>query len=247
MLQISRKLFSLPLNQVYFQEMKCDCRYEPKLVCYTHALKPRRKLQGKKALHMKLTQDDSTWFYRMSDEIITLMEENRFEQWTITRLHHPTNQDIKEFQEIYNLNAKQKRSRRLNKFDVQTLQLLRDQGGLVITRLENESKEFAYFRIYVVGKKMVMALYDEGQALQSEKISRSANYFLCLENMKHFGSLGYQIYDFGDIKDSTRLKELKENFGGELVTVFSGYRSKSPFSELLLQFNLKNLKKRLSI
>ncbi|QCR33418.1 hypothetical protein [Lysinibacillus sp. SGAir0095] len=246
MLQISRKLFALPFNQVFFQESKYGSRYEPKIICYTHVLKPSRKLQAKKTVHINLRNGESTLYNRMSDHVINLLDEIQEENWTITRFDHPSDQDIEEFQQLYNSNAIQKEARKLNRFDLQTLKLLRDQGGLVITKIENEHKDTEYYRVYVTGKEMVMALYDNGQALQSDKLSKSANYFLCWDNMKYFGMQGYRIYDFGDIKDSTLLEELKENFGGKMVTVFSGYVSTSPISQLLLQFNLRGLKKRLS-
>ncbi|WP_404427083.1 hypothetical protein LG296_14670 [Ureibacillus chungkukjangi] len=246
MLQISRKLFALPLNQVYFQELKCDSRYEPKLISYTHVLKPSRKLQGKSTLHINLTLDEPTLFYRLSEKVINLLDEIHEESWTISRINNPTDQDIEEYHQFYNLNSRQKDARKLNKYDIQTLKLLRDQGGLVITKIENEQKAVIYYRIYAVGLEMVMELYSEGQGVFNDRIEQCANYFLCWQNIKYFSKQGYQIYDFGDIKDLTLLEELKEGFGGKLVTVFSGYISKSPFSQLLLQFNLKGLKKRLS-
>lgn len=108
MLQISRKLFALPLNQVYFQELKCDSRYEPKLISYTHVLKPSRKLQGKSTLHINLTLDEPTLFYRLSEKVINLLDEIHEENWTISRINSPTDQDIEEYHQFYNLNSRQK-------------------------------------------------------------------------------------------------------------------------------------------
>jgi len=245
MLQISRKLFALPFNQVYFQELKRESiRYEPKVICYTHVLKPSRKLQGQQALHIDLKKGEQ--FYGVSDTLLTLLMNEQTEKWTISRFHHPTDQQIEDFQQFYNLYAKQKDSGKLNKFDAQTLKLLRDQGGLLMTKVESEQQEAIGYRVYVVGEEMVMALYSAERALPNESIKLSPNYFLCWENMKYFSKQSYQLYDFGDIKDSTVLQELKENFGGKLVTVFSGYISNSLVSQMLLQFNLKGLKKKLS-
>lgn len=246
MLQIKRKLFALPFNQVYFQELKCESRYEPEIIYYTHVLKPSRKLQGQKTLHINLKQDELTLFNKMSDKAITILHENKEENWTISRLEHPTDKEIEGFQHFYNVNARKKNGRKLTNFDVQTLKLLRDQNGLVITKMENEQKESICYRIYAVGEEMVMALYTDEQESLNDQIKQNANYLLCWENMKHFGKQGYQIYDFGDIKDVTILEDLKEYFGGNLVTVFSGYISKSLLSQILLQFKFKGLKKRLS-
>jgi len=241
-LLISRKLFALPLDQVYFQEFKYDSRYEPKIVCYTHILKPSRKLHGKKTLHIDLKQYEPDIFPYVSGKEIHLINEN----WNISRFTHPTDKEIEEFQQFYNEKAKQMNARKLSNFDIQTMKLLREQGGLILTKVENEQKESIYYRAYVVGKEMVMALYNDIHDLTEMSTKQGANYFLCCENMKHFCDEGYKIYDFGDIKELTKLEQLKEAFDGKLVTVFSGYISKSFFSQMLLQLNLKGLKKRLS-
>ncbi|KGR75130.1 hypothetical protein [Ureibacillus sinduriensis] len=243
MLKIKRKLFILPVEQVYFQESKCDNRYEPKLINYIHVVKPSRKLQGKKTLHINLSEEERTPINRMSEQLKILLDKVKEEKWDISRSTHPTDQEIEEFQQFYNLNAKQNDIRKMNNFDVETLKLLRDQGGLVLTKLENEQKRPICFRIYVVGQNMVMALYNDGQDPQCNTKSENANHLLCWENMKYFGEQGYLIYDFGD---ATHLRELQEKFGGKVVTVFSGCITKSLFSQFLLHLNLKGMKKRLS-
>lgn len=246
MLQIRRKLFAIPINQVYFQELKYESRYEPEIIYYSHVLKPSRKLQGQKTLHVDLSQKGAA-FYKLSSKVIDVLDDSQVENWTISRVEQPTDKEIEEFLQIYNLNARHKNARRLNNFDLQTLQLLRDQGGLVMTKIENKQKEAICYRIYVVGEGMVMAIYNDEQEFSNDSMKQKANYLLCWGNMKHFGKRGYRIYDFGDFKDLTLLEELKANFGGQLVTVFSGYISKSFFSQMLLQVNLKRLKKRLSL
>ncbi|MDI7743679.1 hypothetical protein QMK38_16875 [Lysinibacillus fusiformis] len=240
MLQISRKVFNVPFNQVYFQEAKYESRYEPEIVYYTHVLKPSRKLQGQITLHIDLRNEP------VLDNLMNVLEGKQIENWMISRFDSPTDQEIEEFQGFYNKSAKGKNTRTITQFDVQTLKLLRDQGGLVMTKIENEQMESICYRVYVVGKEIVMAIFNDGQGLQNDQIKQSANYLLCWENMKHFGNKGIKIYDFGDIKDLTFLEKLKHNFGGQMVTVFSGYKSNSLFSQMLLQFNFKRFKKRLS-
>jgi hypothetical protein len=247
MLQISRKLFAIPINQVYFQELKNDSRYEPKIIRYTHLLKPSRQLQSQQTIHIDLRQEEGTLLNRISDKVISLMEDIQVEKWNISRLDHPTNQEIYQFQQFYNLYAKQKKVRKLNKFDIQTLQLLRDKGGLVITKLMNEKNETLWFRIYVVSDEIVMALYNDGQDLLNTKKYQCADYFLSRENMKYFKKAGYKIYDFGNIRDTTILEDLMKDYGGEIVTVYSGYISKSFLSQMLVQLNFKLLERKPSI
>ena len=83
-----------------------------------------------------------------------------------------------------------------------------------------------------------MSLYTTGQSLQEENEAfKNAYYYLCWENMKRFQRLGYKVYDFGDLRDISLLKDLNENFGGNVVNVYSGYITKSRFSNILLQIN----------
>ncbi|RHW36761.1 hypothetical protein D1B33_10245 [Lysinibacillus yapensis] len=241
MLQINRKLFALPVNIVYFKPLKSDSRFEPKIVQYTHILKPSRQLKGQKTVHINLKQDENTLLHGMSKQVINLLDQNRISSWKITRLHHPKREELLEFQQIYNRFAKGENDRKLTKSDIQTLQLLQEQGGLVITKLENEEAETICTRIYAVSDEVVMVLYHSGQEIMSEQMNKGANYFLCWENIRYFRTLGYQIYDFGDIKNSNELEEIKENFGGKTVTVFSGYVTKSLFGNLMLHLNRRGL------
>lgn len=59
MLQISRKYFALPFHHVYFQDKKYDSRFDPKLIRYTHLLKPTRQLQGQKTVHIHLQKEEN--------------------------------------------------------------------------------------------------------------------------------------------------------------------------------------------
>lgn len=242
MLQIRRKMFALPFNQVYFQELKSDGRYEPEIICYTHLLKPSRKLKGQITLHIDLKQDEFTLFNSMSYKVINVLKECQHENLLISRVSEPTDGEIDEFQKFHNLNGRGKNILKISNFDVQTMKLLRDQNGLVMTKVENGQGEPMCYRMYVVGKETVMALFNDEQALHHDKTLQNVNYLLCWENVKYFCKLGYKIYDFGDFKNLPLLEELKENFGGKLVTVFSGYVSKSTFRTILLQLNLKGKK-----
>lgn len=239
MLQISRKFLALPFNQVYFHELKCESRFEPKIIRYTHLLKPSRQLQRHKTIHIDLCKGEQTLLESMSTSISNLLQNSSKEKWRIEILDNPTDEEIFLFQNFFNRKEKEKNGRRINKFDIQTLKLLRNQGALIVTKLKDEENETICYRLYVVDGVTVMSLFENGYKLLrlNDQHEHSAIY-LCWENMKRFSKLGYQIYDFGDIKESKCLEEIKESFGGEIVTVFSGYISKSRLSNVLLQFNL---------
>lgn len=233
MLQIRRKLFALPLNQVYFQRYKGASRYEPRIVRYTHCLKPSRQLEGKKTVHINLKQDEQTLLHSMSHRVIRLLEEANIASWRISRSEKPTREELKEFQQFYNRTAKNAKTIKLTKFDIQTLQLLQEQGALVLTKLENEQGEMICCRAYVVSEEVVMALYQSGHVLLDEQMNKCADYFLCWENIRYFSYLGFKTYDFGQLNEGAELEEIRQNFGGKTVTVFSGYVTKSLLSTIL--------------
>lgn len=234
MLQISRKYFALQLNHVYFQELKDDSRFDPKLIRYTHLLKPSRQLQGQKTVHIDLQKDEQRLLNSMSTDIQNEVQDMQEKNWNISIIDNVKDSDIHDFKQFYNLNRKKEGGRKINNFDIQTLKLLRDKGGLHITKLENERNETICYRVYVINGEMAMSLYDCSQARRTDDY---ANAFLIWENIKHFRRLGYKVFDFGDIKGEKQLQQLKVNYGGTIVTVFSGFISKTFISAMLLQLH----------
>lgn len=233
MLQISRKYFALPFHHVYFQEVKCDSRFDPKLIRYTHLLKPTRQLQGQKTVHIHLQKEEKILLNSLSTNLRKGIQEIQEKNWNVVIVDKVMDEEIHDFIQFYNLNRKRDKRSKLNRFDMQTLKLLRDKGGLLISKLMNERYETICYRVYVINGEMAMSLYDcsiEG------RVKDFANAFLIWENIKYFRRLGYKIYDFGDIKAESQLERLKENYGGTIEIVFSGIISKSFISNMILQF-----------
>lgn len=233
MLQISRKYFALPFHHVYFQDKKYDSRFDPKLIRYTHLLKPTRQLQGQKTVHIHLQKEEKILLNSLSTHFRKGIQEIQEKSWNVVIVDKVMDQEIHDFIQFYNSNRKRDKRRKLNRFDMQTLKLLREKGGLLISRLMDDRNETICYRAYVINGEMAMSLYDcniEG------RVEDFGNAFLIWENIKYFRRLGYKIYDFGDIKEESQLEHLKENYGGTIETVFSGVISKSFISNMLLQF-----------
>jgi hypothetical protein len=238
MLQISRKFLALPFNQVFFHELKGESRYVPKVISYTHRLKPSRQLQMQQTIHIDLRKNEQLLFEGLSSTIKNIIQSNETKDWSISIIQQPSNEQLIEFQRFYNLHAVQNKLPKINRSALQTLMLLRDKGGLIVTRVNNKKNDPLCYRIYAVDGQNVMSLYSTGQSLlQEDETLKNAYYSLCWENMKQFRGLGYKLYDFGDVKDVNLLKDLNESFGGNIVNVFSGYITKSRVSNILLQIN----------
>ncbi len=235
MLQISRKFLALPFNQVFFHELKSESRYVPKVINYTHRLKPSRQLHKQQTIHIDLRKDEQLLFEEMSSTIKNMVQNNKVNNWSISVIQQPSNDQILEFQRFYNSHAAQNKLQKINRFALQTLMLLREKGGLILTKASDENNKTLCYRVYAVDAQNVMTLYTTGQSLQEEDaIFRKAYYYLCWENMKQFRNLGYTLYDFGDLQDANQLKDINESFGGNVVNVFSGYITKTRLSNILI-------------
>lgn len=238
MLQISRKFLALPFNEVFFHELKSESRYAPKVISYTHRLKPSRQLQKQETIHIDLRKSEQLLLEEMSSTIKNIIESSKTNDWCSSIIEQPTDDQIIEFQRFYNAYAVQNKIQKINRYALQTLMLLRDKGGLKITKVTDEHQTILCYRVYAVGGQNVMSLYTTGQSLREEnEVYRNAYYYLCWENINQFRSLGYKVYDFGRLSDYNLLKDLNENFGGNVVNVYSGYIAKSRLSNILLQIN----------
>lgn len=244
MLQIRRKLLTFPIQQNFFQEIKSDCRFEPKLIWYTHILKPTRKLNGQQTVHLDLTQKDDALFSGLSLELQKIIVDESHGNWKTVMIDDPSDEEMLTFQHFYNEHAKVQHKRKLSKFNIETLKLLRNKGAIRLAKLEDTEQTILCYRIDVVSNKMAMSLYE---CKNSQFIHQSVNEYLCWDNFTHFRNEGLTIYDFGDIRDPFTIERINEQFGGSVVTVFSGYISRSFLSHLLLFINRISFNRRGSV
>lgn len=239
MLQISRKFLVLPLEQRFFDDPKNEGRYQAKFIRHTHRLKPSRKLQQKQTVHIDLRKEEEKILGEMPTNTRELLQTTTKNMYHISVITNPTDEQIKHFQEFYNVSAKEKGSAKISRYHLQTLKLLRNKGGLIITNIGNELNETLCYRIYVVDGENVLSLYVATTTANRNSEEQKnhlcyVNHYLCWENIKTFRNLGFQTYDFGGVSEVDSNSPSKQSFGGEVVTVYSGYISKSPLSRAVV-------------
>ncbi|CAM5214471.1 Acetyltransferase (GNAT) family protein OS=Ureibacillus acetophenoni OX=614649 GN=SAMN05877842_10974 PE=4 SV=1 [Ureibacillus acetophenoni] len=234
MLQINRNFLTIPTNDIYFENKRGKSRYKAKLSCYTHRLRPSRQLQSKQTIHINLQQNEEMLINNLSTETKGMLFQNNNNAFKLSSHSDPSFEQLREFQRFYNENIHIGMDK-LNRSKFQSLLLLRDQGALILTKIENADNEVLSYRIYVVDGENALLLYVSS-AISEKDNSYKANLLLCWENMNMFRKLGYSVYDFGGIDREVHLRG-SQLFGGSEVTVFSGYIAKSFVSKMIAKVN----------
>lgn len=230
MLQINRNFLTIPTNDIYFESKKGKRRYKAKLSWYTHRLKPSRRLRSKQTIHINLQQDELTLINNLPSQTNYILFEYSKDKFKINSIPNPSNEQLRDFQRLFN---EQTNEGKVNRSKFQSLVSLRDQKALRLTKIENEDNETLCYRIYVVDGQNALLLYASNTNIEE---SNKSNLILCWENINMFKKLGYLVYDFGGL-DHEQAERLSAYFGGQEVTVFSGYIAKSPFLKLIAKLS----------
>ncbi|KGR78203.1 hypothetical protein [Ureibacillus manganicus] len=232
MLQINRNFLTIPTNDIYFENKRVKSRYKAKVSCYTHRLKPSRRLQSKRTVHVDLQQDEATFLNNLPNGTKDILFEYNIDKYKIIPIKNPSDEQIRDFQRFYNENINTSIDK-INRSKFQSLLLLRDQDALIVTKIENDTNETLGYRVYVADGQNTLLLYVANINLDE---SNKSNLLLCWENMKMFRNLGFSVYDFGgvDLESSIRCSSY---FGGSEVTVFSGYIAKSFVFRMVAKLN----------
>lgn len=232
MLQINRNFLTIPTNDIYFENKKVKSRYNAKVSCYTHRLKPSRRLESKRTIHVDLLQDEAVFTNNLPNETKDILFEYSMGKFKIIQIENPSDEQLREFQRFYNENINVSKYK-INRSKFQSLLLLKDQNALIVTKIENEANETLGYRIYVVDGQNSLLAYVCSTNLDE---SNTSNLLLCWENMKMFSKLGFAVYDFGGLDHDSPLR-CSSLFGGREVTVFSGYIAKSFVFRVVAKFN----------
>ena len=244
MLQIKRKILAFPIQQNFFQNIKSNRRSEPKIIGYIHVLKPTRKLNKLQTVHLDLNQEETSLFNGLSETLQKMIVDANYRNWATVIIDNPSDEEILAFQYFYNEHAKGQYKRKLTKINIETLKLLRNKGAIRVAKLEDAEQNTLCYRIDVVSNELAMSLYE---CENYDVIYQSANEYLCWNSLIYLRNEGLKIYDFGDMEDLQSLEWRKEQFGGKVATVFSGYISRTLLSHFLLLINRLSSNKRGSV
>lgn len=243
MLSISRKICGIHITQIYFLETKSFLNdTSPDLIGITESSKSIMGLKPIETLQKDLTKSVEELFMAISKstrkQIKQAQKNSTLHKIIVTE---PTNEDILLFRDYYNQFAKKKNTYLCGPFNVKTLKLLRDQKALIMTKIEGEDQQPLCYRVYVADGIRAMSLYSAShyRLTDDPKLKRlygKAHRLLEWEDILWFKNNGYQIYDSGDLTTNKDIRNYKLEFGGEIITRYSGYISYSLKGSMLFNF-----------
>lgn len=244
-LTFKRKVMFMEILYIYFADKRNYVEEQRKIVCYEQARQPEKQLNGQTTLQIDLQQDESVLLEDLSKMNRYMLRRAKREPYEVIVKDNPTNLELKEFQHFYNIFAKMKNTNRIRKYHMRTLELLRDKGALIYTKLQNDQGDALCYRIYIVNGDKVLNVYNGTVTWIKDRPDlkqqiRFANRYLLWENVMMFRSKGYVTYDFGALTHVEEIKKFKLGFGGQEVDVYSGYLTDSTLGSLLL--SLRQLK-----
>lgn len=164
-------------------------------------------------------------------------------------LENPTDADLNQFRTFYNQFARNKKTDLCNAYHMETMKLLREKDALVITYLQAKDGSTLGYRVYIMDGFLTNNIYSASHFRlmddhHSKKILGRANRYLIWKSLLYFKEKGCEVYDMGGLTDDENIRRFKVGFGGEVVTVYSGYEARSLYGRFLLM--IRNLKLKLT-
>ncbi|GLX66356.1 hypothetical protein MU1_07000 [Paenibacillus glycanilyticus] len=230
MLTVSRKLWGINIAQIYFPRERSVSMYSSAdLVGITQSSVPLKGLNPIETLHKDLTKSADELFMNISKSTrkqIRQAENDPDIQVVIQT--EPADEEIFRFRDFYNQLAEAKKTYPCNAFNLETLKLVRDKKALIITKTVDQQQQPLCYRVYTADGSRAMALYSASHFRQSDdneykRLVSKAHRLLQWEDILWFKNNGYQILDSGGLTDDPNVRNFKLEFGGEIVTEYSGY------------------------
>jgi lipid II:glycine glycyltransferase (peptidoglycan interpeptide bridge formation enzyme) len=230
--------------QVYFPQGGESFPIPPltDLVGITQSVKPMGGLMPVETLQKDLTKTVDELFMGVSKSTRKQIKQAQSHPGLHSEMvKAPTDKEILLFRDFYNQCARKKNTHPCSQYHVKTLKLLRDQGALIMTKVEDIDQQSVCSRVYAVDGKRAMSLYSASQYLLTEnpqirRFDGKAHRMLVWEDMISFKEMGYLVYDSGGLTNDPNIRKFKLEFGGNVVTEYSGYLARSLKGRAALHF-----------
>lgn len=232
------------MAQIYYAENNGNDPVSS-IMMYTNSLRPIPTLTEQDTYQIDLTLTEDDLFRNLKKSNRSQIKQAAAKSFTHIIETKPTNQELRHFQQYYNDFAKDKKTHQCNSFHFKTLQLLRDQNALIVTKiLDNQNKLFCY-RVYLTDQIRALTLYSashfrKNELPETKRLYSLASRYLLWGNILWFKENGHTIYDLGSLTNDENIRQFKFGFGGEIVKAYSGYASKNRIGKLVLW--VRNLK-----
>lgn len=233
-ISFKRKLF-LRIAEVYFADDYIDNIPKCDVTIYFYTPKYRDGCKKIYTLHIDLSKIIEQLFSEIRYSTKRKIKQAEKERLQVFLNNEPTDEDIKEFSDFYNIFAK---SKNLSKCSISKLKALREVNALVISVIKDEFNNPLCYHASIVDGIRVTGLYSASHhMLPSQEDNRNligkANRYLDWFQIKYFKERGYSIYDFGGLSLNEKDKALqnidnyKRGFGGEVVLLYKYYTTNS--------------------
>jgi len=242
---IERKLFNIWIKTYYFKRDKSEEYSAAHLKGYSHSFRSGGSLRGFETLQFNLLKTEELLLAEMHKSTRRQVRRSAEENFEHIIIENPSDDDLLKFQSFYNRFAKNKKTCTCNLYHMETMKLLREKNALILTYIQGEGDAIYCYRVYIADNDIVMNLYSAShfRMVENTELKRTlgfANRFLIWKSILWFKERGYEIYDMGGLTNNENIRKFKMDFGGEVVTLYSGYEAESYFAKLILK--LRNWK-----
>lgn len=244
-----RTFFIFRFCNRYFDNEAAPLEQKCTVTGFSHCSVRDMRLEPVQTIHIQLQKSEEILFAEIEKENRRQIRKAEKRQLNYVVLDKPTDEQLKKFQEFYNRHARKKKTYRCRSHNLHTLKKLAEKNGLVFTYMTDENHNNIYcYRIYVTDEETAMTLYSASDielqaAPETKRLSSEANRLLIWKNILRFKERGVKVLDMGGLTEEPSIQKFKRGFGGNVVTVYSGYTAKSPIGKLILLVRSRLLKK----
>lgn len=250
MLITTKKKYFFKIGEVYFSDEYLNKPQNVDVIIYNQATEFRKGCKKFHTLHINLNKNEEKLFsdirktYRR--DIRKAMEKDKLE---VVICQNPTEEDIEEFCDFYNIFAKNKN---LSKSSVMKLKSLKEKKGLMINFTQDKDGNKLCYSVNIIDGNRARGLYGASYfRMEIDKKQRNligrANKYLYWTEIKFLKEAGYKIYDLGGVTLDKKNEEMnnidffKIGFGGDVITEYNYCEAKNILGRLykLLIFNRK--------
>lgn len=233
MLITIRKKFFLRVADIYFSDDYHEGSIPADIAVYLQSCKYMKGCTEFLTLQIDLTKSEEILFSEIHKNTrIHINKKSNKDQFQYSIFDSPSNMEIEEYAAYYNRFAETKKLKNCN---VSKLKALKENNGLVISRICDPAGEIMCSMAYIVDGIRARILYTASLYRLPEyyekrnSIGRAHRYMIWLDIL-YFKDKGINIYDLGGLtmkkenKEMENIDSYKLKFGGRIVTEYNMYR-----------------------
>ncbi|WP_139070054.1 hypothetical protein [Bacillus sp. FJAT-27225] len=229
------------MEQIYFPEDESFLYSSSSdLVGITQSVIPIKGLRPIETLQTDLTKsEDDLWAEIKKSTRQHIRQAQKNYRLSYFATDEPTDEQIHQFRDYYNEFARAKKTRICTSFNVNTMKLLRNQKSLFMSFMETEDNKPICYRVYAVDGKRAMALYNASHYRMEvdtdrKKMLSNGHHLQKWMDILKFKEKGFLIVDSGGLTNDEKIRNYKLQFGGNIVTEYSGYLPKTVLGQLVI-------------